>query len=248
MAKQRPKTGERRRTNLPLKIDRLPEPIQQAILVLRNQQGKSWQAIEEQSARPYSKDWEKDGGGFVEWESLPTEALEHFPDLKLPHTNMHRWYDLRVRQVYDQKLKDAERAHAWAERFTATTLKGSSEAVVNAMQAEVFNLMQNVSETDQRKFLGGLNTLALVMMRLRRLELQEKKVAADLAKSEADRARYAAEAGDPREIYLLAAQELLKKLRTYNNLRGPLDALQDELITELAGAADAFAKQIEAAA
>ncbi len=214
MAKQRPKTGERRQTNLPLKIDRLPEAIQQAILILRNQQGKSWQAIEEQSARHYSKDWQKDGGGFIEWESLPTEALEHFPDLKLPHTNMHRWYDLRVRQVHEQKLKEAEFAHAWAEKYAKGSLRGSTEAVVNAMQAEVFNLMQTVSDGDRVMFLKGLNGLALVMTRLRRLELQERAVDADerkvallerreavaIEKLEAEAAKMAKNAGAGKDI------------------------------------------------
>ena len=62
---KRPRTGERRQINQPLKIDKLPPEIHEAVLTLRNRLGKTWEEIEALSAAP------KDKGGFVDWENLP---------------------------------------------------------------------------------------------------------------------------------------------------------------------------------
>lgn len=95
--KSRPKTGVARKTRQPLKMDRLPKSVRDAIVYLRGQ-GKIWNHIEQQSARPFSPAWATDGGGFVDWESLPQDLIYLFPRRRLPHSNMHRWYDLRVDQ------------------------------------------------------------------------------------------------------------------------------------------------------
>jgi hypothetical protein len=93
-----------------------------------------------------------------------------------------------------------------------------------------------------------LGQLTLAMTRVERVKLQRKRVEADLAKIDAERARLAAEAGDPREIYLLAAQSLLKLMRTREQLRCVIDPIKDELIQEMSHAAESFAKQVEASA
>ena len=64
----------------------------------------------------------------------------------------------------------------------------------------------------------------------------------------AERAKMAAEAGDPREIYLLASQDLLKKLRSREPVRAVIDPIKEELIQEFTHGAEAFSKQIEATA
>jgi hypothetical protein len=247
MTKPRPKTGEKREVNQPLKIDRLPQGARDAIKLLYDR-GRTWIEIEEQSSRPFSKDWEKDGGGFIEWETLDLKTLEMFPELKLAKTTLQRWFDLRIAQVRSQVLKEGEQARQWAAALATKSLPEGNAAVINAMRDQVFSLMRNVGPGDQDKFLGGLNALALTMSRLQRVELQARRVEADLAKIEAERAKLAAEAGDPREIYLLAAQDLLKKLRTRTQIREVLDPIQEDLIQELTHAAEAFAKQIEATA
>jgi hypothetical protein len=84
------------------------------------------------------------------------------------------------------------------------------------------------------------------MSRMQRVELQAKRVDADLARIDAERAKLAAEAGDPREIYLLASQDLLKKLRTRELVRAVIDPIKEELIQEFTHGAEAFSKQIEA--
>lgn len=170
---RRPRTGERRRTNLPLKIDKLPEDVRNAILDLRNNGGKTWEQIEELSALA------KDKGGFIDWDALPLPVLEIFPEMRLPRTSLHRWYDLRVSQVRRQVMAESEKARAFAESFAGKKIAGANAAVMNAMRDQVFNLMRDVGAGDRDKFLAGLNMLSLTMARLQRVDLQAKRVKVD---------------------------------------------------------------------
>ena len=90
----------------------------------------------------------------------------------------------------------------------------SNSAVVNALRDQVFGLIQSAGKGDKANFAKGLKDLTLAITRVQRVELQAKRVDAELAKIDAERAKLAAEAGDPREIYLLASQDLFKKLRS----------------------------------
>lgn len=246
--KARPKTGEARKTHQPLKIDLLPEAVRDAVTFLRNRSFRTWEQIAEQSAKPYSKDWTKDGGGFVEWDKLPLDVLEQFPELRLPVTTLHRWYDLRVKQVHAQVLKESETARAFAEKFASASIDDPNSAVINAMRDEVFNLAAKMESGSRADYMAALNQLTLALTRIQRIELQQAKVKADIAKSEAERAKIAAESGDPREVYLRAANDLLKKLRTRDAVRAVLDPIKDELVQEMSHGAEAFAKQVEASA
>ena len=170
---KRPRTGEPRQVKQPLKIDKLPEDVRDAILDLRNAKGKTWEQIEELSALP------KDKGGFMDWESLPLPVLELFPDMKLPHSSLHRWYDLRVSQVRRQVMAESEKARAFAAAFAGKNLAEGNAAVMNAMRDQVFALMRQVGPGDQAKFIEGLNSLSLTMARLQRVDLQAKRVKVD---------------------------------------------------------------------
>jgi hypothetical protein len=247
LTKPKPKTGEPRKANQPLKIDLLPQVVRDAIKKLYDY-GTTWKEIEDRSAQPYSKDWEKDGGGFIDWESIELKVLEHFPEMRLPKSSVHRWFDLRIRQVHDQVMLESARAREWATAIASQTMPQGNAAVINAMRDQVFGLMQQVGKGDTAKFLTGLNLLALTMSRLQRVELQAKRVDAELLKIEAERAKLAAEAGDPREIYLLASQHLLKALRSREAVRAVIDPIKEELIQEFTHGAEAFSKQIEATA
>ena len=247
MTKLRPKTGEKRKADQPFKIDRLPQSAQDAICVLEDR-GRTWVEIADQSAKPFSKEWEKDGGGFIDWPAIDPETLDLFPGLRLTKSGLQRWYDVRMKQVRAQVLAESAKAREWAAAFAGKDLPESNAAVMNAMRDQVFTLMQNVGPRDRAKFLAGLNALSLTMARLQRVDLQSKRVDAELAKLDAERAKIAAEAGDPREIYLLASQDLLKKLRTREAVRAVIDPIKEELIQEFTHGAEAFSKQIEATA
>src|SRR5437879_1588174 len=107
MPKPRPKSGEKRETNQPLKIDRLPSSVHDAILFLRNQRGKTWQEIEALSAEAYKPDG---SAGFIDWPALDLRVLELFPDMRLGHSLLHRWYDPRISQVQRDVMQRAEAA------------------------------------------------------------------------------------------------------------------------------------------
>jgi hypothetical protein len=181
MTKPRPKTGEKRVVRQPLKIDRLPQSAQDAIKQLYDR-GRTWVEIAEQSAKPYSSEWENDGGGFIDWVLVDREALELFPGLRLAKSSLQRWFDLRVSQVRAQVLAESAKAREWAQAFAGNDLPESNAAVMNAMRDQVFTLMQKVGPGDQAKFLDGLNVLSLTLSRLQRVDLQAKRVEVDTRK------------------------------------------------------------------
>ena len=92
--KRRPVTGEMRTKRFPLKIDKLPSQVLDAITRLR-ENGHTWQDISERSTLPYSPRWATVKGGFVDWEKVSEEAIRAFPERRIPATNLSRWYDLR---------------------------------------------------------------------------------------------------------------------------------------------------------
>src|ERR1700683_4383997 len=180
MAKEkqaRPRTGEKRRTNLPLKIDRLPIEAREAIQYLKNVRGKTWQEIEEISALPYSEKWAKGSGGFVNWEALPTPVLELFPDMKLPHTNLHRWYDLRVAQVTAETMARAAQAREIAAAFAKSVVANDDEAVLNAARDQIMSVLaEDASPKGRMLAASALIELAEMMQRARENAIKERKV------------------------------------------------------------------------
>jgi hypothetical protein len=248
MTKARPRTGEKRKTHQPLKIDKLPEKVRFAITRLHNARFKPWEEIEEQSRKPYSAKWETDGGGFIDWSKIDPKLLAEFPGKRLPKSSLHRWYDLRVDQVQSQILKESETARAFASKFVGAGIDDANDAVINAMRDEVFALAGKMDTESRGVYMKSLNQLTLAMTRIQRVQMSALKVKADIAKSETERARIAATSGDPREVYLKAVNDLLKKLRTREAVRAVLDPIKDELVQEMSHGAEAFARQIEASA
>lgn len=177
----RPKTGEPRKSRQPLKIDLLPQVAQDAIRTLY-ESGLTWQQLEERSAKPYSKEWGKDGGGFIDWESLDLKVLEQFPDMKLPHTTLHRWFDLRVSQARQQVLDQAAKTREFVAAFAGKDVAGANSAVVNALRDMVFGLVETASRGDKARFMEELKDLTLAMTRMQRVELQKQRVDVDVRK------------------------------------------------------------------
>lgn len=173
MAKPRPKTGERRETNQPLKIDKLPPSVHDAILVLRNQRGKTWQEIEDLSAEPVG------AGklGFVEWDKLPTLVLQLFPDLRLPHSSLHRWFDLRVAQVRKDVLVRSEQARTIAESFAKSNLVNGDDAVINAARDTLMGVLsEDGTEGGRLNATKGLIKLGELMQKARTNIIRDRKV------------------------------------------------------------------------
>lgn len=181
--RRRPRTGEKRRTNLPLKIDKLiaAQPAAgEAILYLKNTLGKTWAEIEEQSARPYSEKWVTDLGGFVNWEALPTHALELFPGLSLPHSNLHRWHDLRIRQVMDETMARSAQARELAQAFAKSVVAKDDEAVLNAARDQFMSVLaEDASPKGRIAAAKGLIALSVVMNDARGNSIKRDKVDID---------------------------------------------------------------------
>jgi hypothetical protein len=180
MTKTRPRTGEKRRTQQPLKIDRLPIEVRDAVQYLKNVEGKTWQEIEELSSLPYNENWKTKRGGFVNWDALPTSTLELFPELRLPHSNLHRWYDLRVSQVVEEVQKRAVIARELAESFAKSIVAGDDTAVLNAARDQLMSVLAEDSSPKARiSATKGLIALAETMQQARANTIRERKVATD---------------------------------------------------------------------
>lgn len=197
-SKPRPRTGEKRRTNLPLKIDKLPIEVRDAIQYLKNGRGKTWQEIEEISALPYDAKWnDRDGwskarGGFVNWESLPTPVLEQFPDMRLPHTNLHRWYDLRVTQVIAETMARSAQARELAAGFVKSVVRGADEGVLNAARDQLMSVLaEDATPAGRMKAAKALIALGLVLQESRLNAIKERQVSVDERKIAALEAREA---------------------------------------------------------
>lgn len=176
MPKARPKTGEKRETNQPLKIDRLPVKTPDAILILRNQLGKTWDEIESLSAEPVGQG----KPGFVEWDKLDPEILALFPHRRIPRSTLHRWYDIRISQVREDVLQRSAQARVVAEAFAKSLVKDADEGVLNAARDTIMNVLAEDGSAGGRKAAARqLISLAEVMQTARANTIKERKVATE---------------------------------------------------------------------
>lgn len=171
------KTGETRKTKQPLKIDRLPTEVIDAILFLRNTRGKPWLEIEAQSAEKYSKSW-KLKGGFVNWAKMPADVLALFPLKKLPHSNLQRWWDLRVSQVQANVERMALQAREISAVFANAVKSDDKDSVIAATKDILLGILAEDGSVGGRAAVAeGLTELASVMERGVTNKLRERVVA-----------------------------------------------------------------------
>jgi hypothetical protein len=178
MAKPRPKTGEKRAVRQPLKIDRLPQDVRDAIQALKNEH--TWEEIEDLSAMKFNPNWLTQGGGFVDWDKLPAKILALFPGRKLPHSNLQRWYDLRVRQVMAETLARSAQARELAAAFTQSIVKDGDAAVLNAARDQIMSILAESTQPGLR-FAATKQLIALAeqMQSRRANDIKEQKVSID---------------------------------------------------------------------
>jgi hypothetical protein len=178
--KTRPKTGQPRLHRLPMAIDALPIDVHRSIERLRGKYGLTWAEIERLSSLPFDEKWERTIGrsGFINWDALDPKVLEKFPDRRVPLTNLHRWYDVRVDQVHRDVTARAEQARILAGTFAKASLKGADEAVLNALRDLIFGMLQAGSD-DGSKETAAKYLLALgeVMQEARKNTIREKVAA-----------------------------------------------------------------------
>ncbi len=172
----RPRVGEPRKVRQPLIIDRLPMEVHEAIKRLRNQHGLSWEEIERLSALPYDVKWEGKIGsaGFVNWEALPTEVMELFPDLKLAERTLLRWYDIRVEQSEKDIAIEAKHADKITALFVGKDMKGVDQAVLNAARSAIFPMLHGKKIKDRLVSAKYLLVLGDLMQQVRKNEIRER--------------------------------------------------------------------------
>src|SRR3954468_10543196 len=110
MAKRR-KIGEKPQVRTPVKIGKLPTDFHQRIQEKRSV-GWTWAEIESDS-----QTWKE------LWKKVDAKTAALFPGEKLPHSNLSRWYDLRVEQVKAETMAQAERARTFAQSFAKREMK-----------------------------------------------------------------------------------------------------------------------------
>jgi hypothetical protein len=228
----RRKTGERPQVRQPLKIDKLSPEFREHIQSLRAE-NKTWLEIEELSPK------------FEQWNKETAEAKRLFPGLRLPHTNLSRWYDLRVEQVMREKLAEAQRDREYVEKLANDIFPGTADAVTNALRQRVFALMQARGEKNDTKLLQALSDFGWLIAQFQKVQIQRDKVELEKEKTETAKKRQEQGITDPRELYLQVAQDVLKKLRTRKQIREVIDPIREDLIAEFAHGAEAYSKQIE---
>jgi hypothetical protein len=167
----RPKTGDKRKTRQPLKIDKLPAEVRDQIQQLRAD-GKTWTEIEELSAE------------FVKWDALPTRVLELFPDMRLPHSSLQRWWDLRVDQVKAELMARAEKAREIASAFADSKFEELPAAVEGALRDQIFSLMQASDMSSRGKVITELQKLARLLVQQKRLEILDERTKAETKRVE----------------------------------------------------------------
>ena len=200
MAPLRPNPEEPRKVDQPFYIDRLPPIVHRAIQALHNEHGLTWQEIEDLSAETFGQRWDDEaeededgnvsikrvpfkvhpGRGFVPWDNLPRNVLELFPNLRLPKSNLNRWYRKRVVQVKQDMMVASAKAREIATAFAQATVEGSNEAVLNAARDQLMVVLSEDSTSDGRRATAkALTGLAVVMQQVRSNDIKERKVSVD---------------------------------------------------------------------
>lgn len=177
-SKSLPRTGESRQRRRVLSIDLLPMDVLEAIKLLRSHSGFTWQEIERLSSVPYSPKWRAELGkhGFVDWDELPPAVVKAFPKLRLPHSNLHRWYDLQVEQKQKEALVRAEQARVIAQAFAEAGIDKMDDAVKNALCDLVFGMMHLQSDEGRSLILKNLLAMAHVINRAKANAIKERSV------------------------------------------------------------------------
>ena len=156
----------------PFAIDKLPSAWRDRIIGLRAK-WVTWEQIEEETK---NFDWKN-----LE-ESDPELVLSHFADRRIPHSTLHRWYDVQVEQKLEEIESERAASLAVAKKFSGQGYEQLDEAVKNALADVVFTGAKD--QSDPEKFRAALGELALALTRFRRTEIARDRVELDRKKLE----------------------------------------------------------------
>src|ERR1017187_7463228 len=150
---RQPRTGEKRKTRQPFRVDAMKPAVREEILTARAE-GCTWQETAERATKAAG-------------EAIALSVCQ-------------RWYDVRVEQVQKEVLQRSDRARELAAAFAGKGFKDLPEAALNALSSEVFAVMEASTGPQREHSLGNL-ILALSKLTAARAkekseELEAKKV------------------------------------------------------------------------
>jgi hypothetical protein len=213
-----------------LRIDRLPPAMHEKIRS-EHAKGKTYTQIQSESS-----EW-------PEWMAVPDEVKALFPGQRLDNRLLGRWAYRRLDKTLEEVVAQGEAARRLAEIFMGRTLDEPAKAVENALVEQFFQLLLHAGDSEQlRQDLAGL---ARAIANMEKARLDQARRETEQAKLEAQTAE--AKQLGPRDMYLRAALDLLKRLRARKQVREVLDPIKDDLVTEFSHAADEFAEKVAAA-
>lgn len=179
-----PRTGEKRHTRQPLKIDKLAPKVRADILKARAE-GMTWEETAEFASNSAG-------------ESLAVSLV-------------HRWYDIRVEQVQREVMQQAERSRAIAGAFAGKGFEKLPEAVQNALSSTIFSMAEQQDDKSREQFTAGMNRLAWLLARNRQLDQEDKRLGLESKKLDAMVAKVQGLKNDVKKKKL-SSEELAKKL------------------------------------
>ena len=151
-------------------MDKLPTELAKRVMEERAA-GRTWMEIEDLS--PTFEEW-----GKVEQSNKDAylAAFRLFPNGRIPHSTLSRWYDLRVDQVKKEVMTDQVRAREIAALFAGKELKDLPETVRTAISDQLFGMMQNGDEKSRHKAVAGLLALGVLLNEQRKVQLKERQI------------------------------------------------------------------------
>lgn len=217
---KRPRLHDERKQRKPLTWDRLPRKLREAVIFWKEEEGRTWKEAAELAAE------------------LARELECEVPSEKELRTGVALRHEAQRREALERN----ERYRELYAAFAARGIKNLPEATVQALAGESAAAMSAAKTPAARQ--AAMVNFGIVLAKLLSSQAAADRVALEREKLEARKQQR--EAVSPREIFIKAAEDILKALRTRKEVRAVIDPISKELVEEFSKRAESFAKQIEA--
>lgn len=163
-----PKCGQKRRTHQSFAIDKLPTAWRDRIIEARAK-WTTWEQIEQETTT-----WK--------WDELTEGQKKLFAERRIPHSTLHRWYDVQVKQKLEEIVVEREASLAIAGKLGAGGYEKLDQSVKNAIADVVFGYAK--TSGDAERFRAALADLGWLLARNRQLDIAKMKVDVERMKVE----------------------------------------------------------------
>lgn len=194
----RPRKGEKRQQDKPLKVDRLPAEVRDAIQKARVA-GRTWAETTEAAAAAAAK----------LKVAPPSEGA------------VRRWYDQRIEQVQKEVMANAALARGIAASFAGTAIEKLPDAVRNAVSQLIFSLLESSDAGAKKQAIRDLKDLGYLLARERQLDQEAKRLELESKNLDAIAAKISGVKGALGGKKKISNEELAKKLDEIYGLTQP---------------------------